>query len=149
MADNIIRVRGAKPYDMSTVLDIEKFCFPDPYPMSLLSRLYITNPEGFLVAEVDRKVVGYLIGTLRWGGSGHIMAIGVYPEYRKRGVGTALMVQILDILRMRSARSARLEVRKSNDAAQLFYQKLGFKLGEEISHYYEDGEAAIVMSREL
>ena len=149
MADNIIRVRGAKPYDMSTVLDIEKFCFPDPYPMSLLSRLYFTNPEGFLVAEVDGKVVGYLIGTLRWGASGHIMAIGVYPEYRKRGVGTALMVQILDILRMRGARSARLEVRKSNDAAQLFYQKLGFKLGEEISHYYEDGEAAIVMSREL
>jgi ribosomal-protein-alanine N-acetyltransferase len=149
MADNIIRVRGAKPYDMSTVLDIEKFCFPDPYPMSLLSRLYVTSPEGFLVAELDRKVVGYLIGTLRWGASGHIMAIGVYPEYRKRGVGTALLVQILDILRMRGARSARLEVRKSNDAAQLFYQKLGFKLGEEIPHYYEDGEAAIVMSREL
>ena len=149
MVGNIIRVRGAKPYDMSTVLDIEKFCFPDPYPMSLLSRLYITSPEGFLVAEVDGKVVGYLIGTLRWGASGHIMAIGVYPEYRKRGVGTALMVQILDILRMRGARSARLEVRKSNDAAQLFYQKLGFRLGEEIQHYYEDGEAAIVMSREL
>jgi ribosomal-protein-alanine N-acetyltransferase len=149
MAGNIIRVRGAKPYDMNTVLDIEKFCFPDPYPMSLLSRLYFTNPEGFIVAEVDEKVVGYLIGTLRWGASGHIMAIGVYPEYRKRGVGTALMVQILDILRMRGARSARLEVRKSNDAAQLFYQKLGFRLGEETPHYYEDGEAAIVMSREL
>jgi ribosomal-protein-alanine N-acetyltransferase len=149
MAGNIIKVRSAKPYDMSTVLDIEKFCFPDPYPMSLLSRLYINNPEGFLVAEVDGKVVGYLIGTLRWGASGHIMAIGVYPEYRKRGVGTALMVQILDILHMRGAKNVRLEVRKSNDVAQLFYQKLGFKLGEEIPHYYEDGEAAIVMSREL
>jgi ribosomal-protein-alanine N-acetyltransferase len=149
MAGDIIRVRNAKPYDMNTVLDIEKFCFPDPYPMSLLSRLYFTHPEGFLVAEVDGKVVGYLIGTLRWGASGHVMAIGVYPEYRKRGVGTALMVQILDILRMSGARSARLEVRKSNNAAQLFYQKLGFKLGEEIPHYYEDGETAIVMSREL
>jgi ribosomal-protein-alanine N-acetyltransferase len=149
MAGDIIKVRSAKPYDMSTVLDIEKFCFPDPYPMSLLSRLYINNPEGFLVAEVDGKVVGYLIGTLRWGASGHVMAIGVYPEYRKRGVGTALMVQILDTLRMRGARSVRLEVRKSNDVAQLFYQKLGFRLGEEILHYYEDGEAAIVMSREL
>jgi len=149
MASDIIRVRGAKPYDMSTILDIEQFCFPDPYPMSLLSRLYFTNPEGFIVAEVDGKVVGYLIGTLRWGASGHIMAIGVYPEYRKRGVGTALMVQILDILHTWGARNARLEVRKSNDAAQLFYQKLGFRLGEEIQHYYEDGEAAIVMSREL
>jgi ribosomal-protein-alanine N-acetyltransferase len=149
MVGNIIRVRGAKPYDMTTVLDIEKFCFPDPYPMSLLSRLYFTNPEGFLVAEVDGKVVGYLIGTLRWGASGHIMAIGIYPEYRKRGVGTALMVQILDIFRMRGARNARLEVRKSNTMAQLFYQKLGFKLGDEISHYYEDGEAAFVMSRDL
>jgi len=149
MVGNIIRVRGAKPYDMTTVLDIEKFCFPDPYPMSLLSRLYFTNPEGFLVAEVDGKVVGYLIGTLRWGASGHIMAVGIYPEYRKKGVGTALMVQILDILRMRGARNARLEVRKSNTMAQLFYQKLGFKLGDEIPHYYEDGEAAFVMSRNL
>ena len=149
MASNMIKVRGFKPGDMDTILDIENRCFPDPYPLSLLNRLYANNPDSFLVAEVDGKIVGYLIGVLRWGATGHIMAVGVYPEYRRRGVGTALVVHMLDVLRMKGARNVRLEARKSNITAQQFYQKLGFELGEEIPYYYEDGEAAILMSLEF
>jgi len=145
----VVLVRGLKPDDMRAILDIENRCFPDPYPLSLLQRLYATNPYGFLVAELDGKVVGYAIGAVRWGASGHLMAIGVYPEYRRQGIGTALIVHMIDILRARGAKNVALEVRKSNTVAQRFYLKLGFKLGEEIPHYYEDGEIAVVMHHEL
>jgi len=148
-AGDMIKIRGARPDEMPIIIDIENRCFPDPYPLSLLQRLYATNPYGFLVAELGGKIVGYLIGAVRWGASGHIMAVAVYPEYRHRGIGTALMVHALDTLRMRGAKHVRLEVRKSNVVAQQFYQKLGFTLGEEIPYYYEDGEIAVTMFREF
>jgi ribosomal-protein-alanine N-acetyltransferase len=98
------------------------------------------------VAEIQGRIVGYVIGVIRWGLTGHILAIAVDPPYRMQAVGTALMTNILDRLRMKGAKQVRLEVRKSNMAARRFYLKLGFVEREEVPYYYEDGETAIVMT---
>ena len=146
VAQQVIRIRDLKPEDMRTILDIEYRSFKDPYPLSLLNRLYAMHPDGFLVAELKNKLVGYVIGVVRWGFTGHILAIAVDPPYRKQGAGTALVTNILDRIRMKGARQVRLEVRKSNLTARQFYLKLGFAEREEIPHYYEDGETAVIMS---
>ena len=131
---------------MEVILDIEYRAFKDPYPLSLLNRLKEMHPDGFLVAEIQGRIVGYVIGVIRWGLTGHILAIAVDPPYRMRAVGTALMTNILDRLCMKGAKQVRLEVRKSNMAARRFYLKLGFVEREEVPYYYEDGETAIVMT---
>lgn len=146
MAQQLIKIRDLKHGDIQAILDIEYRCFPDPYPLSLLNRLQEMHPDGFLVAELDGKVVGYIIGVVRWGGSGHILAIAVDPPYRRRGIGSALIVNMLDRLRAKGAKGVRLEVRKNNFAARQFYLGLGFDEREEIPYYYEDGEAAVVMT---
>ncbi len=134
---------------MQPILSIEYKCFKDPYPPSLLNRLRAMHPDGFLVAEADGKVVGYVIGVIRWGATGHILAIGVDPPYRKQNIGSALMERIIGRLRAKGAKLVRLEVRKSNHEAQQFYLKLGFRQREEIPYYYEDGEAAVAMDYKL
>ena len=146
MAQQLVKIRDLKPEDMRAILDIEYRCFPDPYPLSLLHNLHKMHPRGFLVAELDGKVVGYVIGVIRWGFTGHILAIAVDPPFRRRGVGSALLISMLDRLRASGAREVRLEVRKSNVGAQRFYSKIGFVKQEEVPYYYEDGESAIVMT---
>ncbi|MDI6820277.1 MAG: ribosomal protein S18-alanine N-acetyltransferase [Candidatus Hodarchaeaceae archaeon] len=147
MTQQLIKIRDLKREgDMQAILDIEYRCFPDPYPLSLLNRLREMHPDGFLVAELDGEVVGYIIGVIRWGASGHILAIAVDPPYRRRGIGSALIVNMLDRLKAKGAKGVRLEVRKSNFAARQFYLGLGFNEREEIPYYYEDGEAAVVMT---
>lgn len=146
VAQQLIRIRDLRRGDMEAILNIEYRSFKDPYPLSLLNHLYGMHPDGFLVAELQNKLVGYVIGVVRWGLTGHILAIAADPPYRRQGVGTALAVNILDRLRAKGAKQVRLEVRKSNLIARQFYLKLGFAEREEIPHYYEDGEAAIVMS---
>lgn len=146
VAQQLIRIRNLKLGDMKAILDIEYRSFKDPYPLSLLNRLYAMHPDGFLVAEFQNKVVGYVIGVVRWGFTGHILAIAVDPPYRRQGVGTALATNAIDRIRMKRAKQVRLEVRKSNLAARQFYLKLGFAEREEIPHYYEDGETAVIMS---
>jgi ribosomal-protein-alanine N-acetyltransferase len=146
MAQQLIRIRDLKREEMRTVLDIEYRSFKDPYPLSLLDRLHAMHPDGFLVAELQNKVVGYVIGVIRWGFTGHILTIAVDPPYRRQGVGTALAANIVDRIRTKGAKQVRLEVRRSNLAARQFYLKLGFAEREEIPNYYEDGETAVIMN---
>jgi ribosomal-protein-alanine N-acetyltransferase len=149
VTQNIFQIRSAKPEDMSEILAIEYKCFPDPYPMSLLNRLHSMHPDGFLVAEVGNKVAGYVIGAIRWGPTGHVLAIGVEPSSRRQGIGSALVGKMVEQFARRGAKLVRLEVRKGNLAAQNFYRKLGFRDRMEVPYYYEDGETAVTMELPL
>ncbi len=149
VAQRLVRIREVTSRDMQAILSIEYKCFKDPYPLGLLNRLHSMHPGTFLVAETDGKVVGYVIGALRWGETGHVLAIGIDPTYRRQQVGSALVKHVMDRLRAEGAKHVRLEVRKSNTEAQQFYLKLGFKERGEIPYYYEDGETAVAMEHPL
>jgi len=149
VAQRLVRIRDVKSTDMQAILAIEYKCFKDPYPLSLLNRLHAMHPDGFLVAEAEGKVVGYVIGVLRWGATGHILAIAIDPPYQRQGIASALMEHVIDRLRARGAKLVRLEVRKSNAGAQQFYSKLGFRQQGEVPYYYEDGESAVTMDYKL
>lgn len=149
VAQRLVRIRDVTQKDLQAILSIEYKCFKDPYPLSLLNRLLAMHPDGFLMAEADGKVVGYVIGVIRWGATGHILAIGIDPPHRGQQIGSTLMEHIMNRLRAKGAKLARLEVRKSNLDAQQFYLKLGFRRREEIPYYYEDGETAVAMEYSL
>jgi len=89
--------------------------------------------------------VGYLIGLVRWGNVGHILAIAVKESYRREGVGSALIINAIDRFKKKGANRIKLEVRVSNEDAQKFYDKMGFETREVVPAYYSDGEAAISM----
>ena len=68
-------------------------------------------------------------------------------EYRRRGIGASLLNCILDKALQRKAKAAFLEVRSSNEAAQVLYEKCGFKAIARRANYYSDPlEDAIVMT---
>lgn len=144
-----LKIREAKKEDLKEVFKVELKCFPDPYPMDLLKKLLSAYPETFLVAELEGKIVGYVIAGIRWLTVGHVLAIAVDPDYRKRGIGSALMKEVFRRFQKRGATLVRLEVRKSNIEAIKFYRALGFVERFEVPFYYADGESAITMERDL
>ncbi len=145
VAQKTFKIKELTPADLQAVLEIEYRCFPDPYPLSLLEQLYSSYPRGFIGAELEGRLVGYLIFTMRWGGIGHILSLAVDPPYQRRGIGSALVRKALEDLKADGARTVRLEARKSNIGARMFYLTLGFKEERELPHYYEDGETAVLM----
>ncbi|MBC7219374.1 MAG: GNAT family N-acetyltransferase, partial [Hadesarchaea archaeon] len=88
VAQRLIKIRELKAEDINSIMSIQYKCFTDPYPISLLRRLHLMHPEGFLVAEVSGIVAGYLIGVIRWSNIGHVLAIAVDPAFRRQGIGT-------------------------------------------------------------
>ena len=79
----------------------------------------------------------------------HINNVAVLPQYRGRGLGTALMRHILAEGRRLGARRATLEVRRSNEDARRLYERLGFHVAAVRPHYYSRPvEDALVLWRD-
>ena len=76
--------------------------------------------------------------------------IGVFmtkKERQCRGLGTALIGELLDELRRERFRKVRLAVDRGNPQSKAFWEKNGFALtGEEMPH---DASAYLLMEREL
>lgn len=93
-----------------------------------------------LAAEVDGKIVGAVWSRIM-NDYGHIdnetpsLAISLYKEYRNAGIGTALMKELLAVLKNRGYRQVSLSVQKANYAARM-YQKVGFKIVREQGEEY-------------
>lgn len=90
------------------------------------------------------EVVGVLVA---WAVADEVtlMDVAVAPTSRRRGVGRALVDELLAFARARGARLVVLEVRKSNTAAITLYESLGFVSVGVRRAYYDDGEDAVDM----
>ncbi|MGB9742916.1 MAG: ribosomal protein S18-alanine N-acetyltransferase [candidate division WOR-3 bacterium] len=133
--------------DLDRVLQIEHQSFPNPWRRSFFLA-DISRPDAFcVVAENETGVIGYLIA---WGREElHIANIAVAQEWRNQGVGSELMKRALQFGVQQGAESAYLEVRISNTGAQRFYRRFGFVPTYIRRGYYENGEDALVMEREI
>lgn len=142
-------IRKARKEELSTIYEIERLSFKEPYPRPFLESLLVLANDLFLVAEIDKRIVGYAVAVIRERFMGHVISIAVHPNFRRRGIATALLRELLNKLRNRRARFVRLEVRITNKAAIKLYKKLEFREVYVIPNYYPDGEACYVMVREL
>jgi ribosomal-protein-alanine N-acetyltransferase len=135
-------IRKATIEDLNEVHGIESVSFKDPYPRGFLKAHFQIYPETSLVAMRDEQVIGYIIASSDRD-DGHLISIAVHPRERRQKVGEALIKKLLAILHKQKITLLRLEVRKSNEIAQMFYQKLGFEFSHVIPQYYydEDGWA--------
>jgi len=111
-------------------------------------RVYIEDfgkPDDLcLVAEVDGKIVGAVWTRILCGevkGYGNIdnqtpeFAISLYKKYRNKGIGTALMKDMLELLKKHGYKRTSLAVQKDNYAVRM-YEKVGFKIMKELEEEY-------------
>jgi ribosomal-protein-alanine N-acetyltransferase len=76
----------------------------------------------------------------------HVTTIGVLPEYRGRGLGELLFLEMIDEAIRRNSTWLTLEVRVTNLSAQALYKKYGFTIQGRRPRYYSDNnEDAFVM----
>lgn len=75
----------------------------------------------------------------------HLLNVAVAPEFRRRGIGRALMDDLLEYASRYAVARVLLEVRASNVAAIALYESLGFETFNVRARYYSDGEDALEM----
>lgn len=149
----------ASEEELRAVIAVNEATLPEHYPYFFWYEHYELWRDIFLVAVVEGKIVGYNmcriemgIGHIKRGivKQGHVVSIAVLPEYRRRGIATALMSRAMDTMKNKyGASEVYLEVRVSNEPAIRLYEKLGFTKVRILRGYYLDGEDAYLMAREL
>lgn len=137
-------VRKFKPTDLKRVFEIENMSFDQSYGINMFQQLYDMG-IGFLVAEVDGYVVGYVMFWIKYENQGHIISIAVDKNYRRRGYGTQMLVKAIGILSLLRLDTIYLEVNEKNEGALEFYKQFSFRQDRVVPGYYENGDAAVVM----
>lgn len=144
----MIEIRRAHLNDLPSILRIERTSFDrDAWDREIfLDYLHRSANSEFLVAAIDRKVIGYALA-FRSETRAEIHSIAVAPAARGRGVAVALLKRILTLLRQQGFQTVSLDVRLENEAAISLYRKLGFERVRRVNGYYEDGAPAWRMRR--
>lgn len=137
-------IRKFNPNDLKRVYEIENMSFNQSYGIDMFQQLYDMG-VGFLVAEEDGYVIGYVIFWIKYENQGHIISIAVDKNYRRQKAGTQLLVKAISILSLLRIDAIYLEVNENNVGAIDFYKTFNFKIDRVVPGYYEDGNGAIIM----
>jgi [ribosomal protein S18]-alanine N-acetyltransferase len=144
-----ILVREGVPADLHAIARLERASFSDPWPReALLTELHVDRLRRPLVAENDGAVIGFLMA---WSvvDELHIINLAVDEIWRRRAVGTRLLEAALAAGRDEGCVLATLEVRSGNLSARAFYLRHAFLETGLRRRYYQDGEDAVIMTRQL
>ena len=84
----------------------------------------------FLAAFEDSTPIGFVLAHVlprRHGDPAHLFVyeIGVHDEFRRKGVGTALMQRLAELARENDLRDAFVLTNESNAGAMAFYEAIG------------------------
>ena len=152
-------IRRCDPSDIIPVMEINMKTLPEHYSDYFYESLLSELPEAFLVAEINRKLVGYIMCKIEYGFSnfkklgfvkkGHVVSVAVLEEHRKKGIGRALVEEAIVGVKIKKADELYLEVRCSNSDAVRLYEKIGFTIKQRLKAYYRDGEDAYLMPIEF
>ena len=138
-------IREFCPKDLRKVYEIEKMSFPNPYDIKMLKHLFDIG-AGFLVAQVNEYIVGYIIFWIKEEDQGHIVSLAVDNNFRRQNIGSKLLGAAVNIFKKFDMQRINLEVKTQNKEAIDFYRSFGFFCDEKILNYYENGDSAFRMS---
>lgn len=142
-------IRLATADDVPAMLAIEMHAVtaahwsPEQYAMALKA----DSPGGkrlTLVIENGGAVEGFLMARAiaeEW----EIENVAVSPSARRRGLGARLVGEFITRARQQGATAVYLEVRESNRAARILYEKWAFvENGRRKGYYHDPAEDAVV-----
>jgi ribosomal protein S18 acetylase RimI-like enzyme len=145
--DSVV-IEFASIRDLGALRHVEQVCFPkDAWPLiDLIGVLTFPGVIRFKAVN-DKQMVGFIAGDVRrMEGVAWIATVAVLPDYRGRGIGSALLKACEEKI---TVNRVRLCVRMSNDVAIRLYEKFGYSKVGEWTRYYQDGESALVMEKKL
>ena len=139
--------------DLPVVLELERKIFPDDAwsPGMFADELALEGRgRHYVAAEEGNRIVGYAGMMLPGGRQAEVLTLAVDAGHWGRGIGSALLTELLEEAVRCDCTEVFLEVRADNSRAQDLYRRYGFgEIGIRRGYYQPSGVDAIVMRRAL
>ena len=134
-------IRRYEEKDRVAVLQLsQKYASWDSTPTEAdIQGFHSSEPDFFLVAELNRKIVGFVYGResknvpdevlRRWNATrvGSVEVLAVDEQYRRRGIATLLMDRLFVVFKGRGIDTVTLTTPADEIGAKELYDKLGFE----------------------
>ncbi len=138
-------LRRATAEDLATVVAVDEACFDMPWPASSweaeLSRAFATVTLACEGPDVVAIACDWCVA-----GQGHLLRLATLPSARGRGVGRALLADVLARARAAACAEVWLEVGARNEAARRLYARAGFvEVARRRGYYRDPPDDALVM----
>lgn len=134
---------------ITPIAQLEKQCFSDPWSEASIGS-ELRNPLSLWVVAMDEDRLAGYVGSQTVLGWADMMNLAVAPEYRRQGIGEALVDQLVFRLQKNDVSCLTLEVRQSNAPAISLYTKKGFvQVGRRPNYYHNPKEDALILRKEL
>ena len=134
---------------VAQVAELEKICFGTAAWSEKSIASELNNALSlWIVAVEEEKVLGY-VGSQTVMGETDMMNVAVHPDYRKQGIATGLITELIGALKKRESHCLTLEVRASNEPAKNLYKMLDFEeIGIRKNYYRNPREDALILRKE-
>jgi ribosomal-protein-alanine N-acetyltransferase len=134
--------------DIPVVVELERATYPQPWSEGVFTDELSRTDRTYILAEVDGAMVGFG-GLMFVEQDAHVTTLAVNADARKRGLGTRLMLELINAGLARGAQNLTLEVRASNDGARRLYNRFGMVAVGVRKHYYRDDDAVIMWATDI
>ena len=148
-----VELRPLLQSDLAEVIAIERRAYRTPWSLAMFVLELSKRDTLGLAARAAGGLRGYVICS-RYDRDWHLMTLAVDVPYQRRGIGRALLRELIERLEDAHLVGAiaepriTLEVRRSNLAAQRLYAAHGFlEAGVRPGYYAADGEDALILWR--
>ena len=127
-------IRACRLEDIPSVLELWRQADATPGVTDTaddLRRAITESPAHVLVAEVEGRLVGSIIGTFD-GWRGNIYRLAVHPDSRRQGIARALVAEVETRLTHQGARRITALVEKDHRWAMNFWEAVGYRVDERV-----------------
>jgi ribosomal-protein-alanine N-acetyltransferase len=134
--------------DLEDAVALEARTYATPWAEKVFRDELAAPGRTYIKAIEGSRVVGYG-GLMVVGDEAHITTVVVDASHRGAGVGTRLMLELIDYALAAGAANLTLEVRVSNRAAQALYHRFGMAPVGLRKKYYVDEDALIMWAHDI
>jgi [ribosomal protein S18]-alanine N-acetyltransferase len=147
----VLTVRDFRPEDFEPLWQLDQRCFVAGISYSRLElRYYVDRKTAFtILAEHQKKLLGFLIADRDRRGFGHIITIDVEPTEHRKGIGTLLMNAAEHRLERAGCKSVLLETAVDNLSALSFYKRHGYSVIRTLPRYYLNSLDGLLMGKRI
>ena len=123
---------------------LERETFSNFFNKSFISNIILKSAVA-LIVNVNKTYSGHIIANIS-SEELDILKIVIHPKFRRRGLGSKLLLNLLKHLELSSIKKILLEVAIDNKQALSFYSNLGFeKVGYRPSYYKNSNKDALIL----
>ena len=144
-----MKIRKAEPGDLARIVQIEGLCFPEEtaFPPGMFAYL-IRYSVSLVACEPEETILGFVMGYTS-GTYGAVYTLDVHPGYRRKSIGSELIMALEKKLAGMGAKAVRLEAALDKPGALELYCKAGYQERELVRNYYGRGNHAVRMWKKL